>query len=70
MAGWHHQSNGHELGQILGDGEGKRGLVCCSPWGRKESGTTGQQTAMIIKLFHITNDLNSSPTCLFTGSNE
>ena len=22
MAGWHHQLNGHELGQTLGDGEG------------------------------------------------
>ena len=21
MAGWHHQCNGHELGQIWGDGE-------------------------------------------------
>ena len=36
MAGWHHQCNGHELGQTLGDGEGQRGLVCCRPWGRKE----------------------------------
>ena len=40
--GWHHQCNGHELGQILGDGEGQGGLVCCTPWGRKESDTTGQ----------------------------
>ena len=32
MAGWHHWCNGHELGQILGDGEGQRGLACCSPW--------------------------------------
>ena len=29
----------HELGQILGDGEGEGGLACCSPWGRKESDT-------------------------------
>ena len=28
--------NGHELGQTMGDGEGQRGLVCCSPWGHKE----------------------------------
>ena len=40
MAGWHHQCNGHELGQTLGDGEEQRGLVCCSPWGRKESDMT------------------------------
>ena len=36
MAGWHHRCNEQELGQILGDGEGQRGLVCCSPWGCKE----------------------------------
>ena len=41
MAGWHHQSNGYELGQTLGDGEGQGGLVCCSPWGHKEWDTTG-----------------------------
>ena len=41
MAGWHHQCNGHELGQISGDGEGQRGLGCCSPWGRKELDLTG-----------------------------
>ena len=41
MAGWHHRCNGHELGQTIGDGEGQRGLACCSPWGRKESDMTG-----------------------------
>ena len=25
MTGWHHRSNGHEVGQTLGDGEGQRG---------------------------------------------
>ena len=42
MVGYHHRSNGHELGQSLGDGEGQRGLACCSPWGHKESDTTEQ----------------------------
>jgi len=28
--------DGHELGQTSGDGEGQRGLPCCSPWGHKE----------------------------------
>ena len=42
MVGWHHQYKGHEPGQTSGDGEGQRGLTCCSPWGRKESDTTGQ----------------------------
>ena len=37
IAGWYHQSNGHELGQTLGDGEGQGGLACYSPWGRKQS---------------------------------
>ena len=42
MAGWHHQCNGHELGQTLGDGEGQGGLACCSPWGREELDMTWQ----------------------------
>ena len=42
MAGWHHQCNGHELGQTLGDSEGQGGLACCSPWGHKEQDMTGR----------------------------
>ena len=41
MAGWHLQCNEHELEQVSGDREGQGGLACCSPWGRKESDTTG-----------------------------
>ena len=41
MVGWHHWCNGHELEQTLGDGEGQGGLVCCSPWGHKDSDTNG-----------------------------
>ena len=41
MDGQHHWYNGHEPGQAPGDGEGQGGLVCCSPWGRKEADTTG-----------------------------
>ena len=40
MVGWHHWFNGHEFEQTLGVGEGQRSLVCCSPWGHKESDTT------------------------------
>ena len=40
MVEWHHQLNGHEFKQTLGDSEGQGSLVCCSPWGRKESDTT------------------------------
>ena len=42
MVGWHHQLNGHEFEQAPGDGEGQGSLVCCSPWGRKESDMTEQ----------------------------
>ena len=31
MVGWHHQLNGHEFEQTLGDSEGKGSLVYCSP---------------------------------------
>ena len=41
IAGWHYRWNGRELWQTLGDGEGQGGLVCCSPWGQKESDMTG-----------------------------
>ena len=40
IAGWHHQLNGHEFEQTLGDSEGQESLVCCSSWGHKESDTT------------------------------
>ena len=40
MIGWHHWLNGHEFEQALGVGDGQGSLVCCSPWGHKESDTT------------------------------
>ena len=40
MVGWHHQLNGHEFEATLVDGEGQGSLVCCSPWGCKESDVT------------------------------
>ena len=42
MVEWHHRLNGHGFGWTLGVGDGQGGLVCCSPWGRKESVTTEQ----------------------------
>ena len=41
MIGWHHQLNGHDFEQALGDSEGQGSLVCCSPWGCKESDMKG-----------------------------
>ena len=40
MVGWHHRLNGHEFEQVLEVGDGHGGLVCCSPWGCKESDMT------------------------------
>ena len=42
MVGWHHQLNGHEFEQALGDGDGQESLGYCSPWGCKELDTTQQ----------------------------
>ena len=40
MVGWHHQLDGHESEQVPGVGDGPGSLVCCSPWGHKESDMT------------------------------
>ena len=40
MVDWHHYLNGHVFGWTLGVGDGQGGLVCCSPWGLKESDRT------------------------------
>ena len=42
IVGWHHQLNGHGFGWTLGVGDEQGGLVCCSPWGHKESDRTEQ----------------------------
>ena len=42
MVGWHHQFNGHEFEKTPGNSEGQGSLVCCSPWGHKQSDTTEQ----------------------------
>ena len=40
MVRWHHRLYGHEFEQTPGVGDGQGSLVCCSPWGRKESDMT------------------------------
>ena len=64
MVGWHHQLNGHEFEQTLGVGDGQGSLVCCSPWGHKESDTTER-----LKWNHglgLTDNLGRHPLCLLT----
>ena len=43
MIGWHHQLNGHEFEQTLGDSEGQGTLACCSPWVHKKSDSASEQ---------------------------
>ena len=40
MVEQHHRFDGHEFEQAPGVGDGQGGLVCCSPWGHKESDMT------------------------------
>ena len=42
MAEWYHRLDGHEFERTPGVGDGQEGLVCYSPWGQKELGTTKQ----------------------------
>ena len=60
MFGWHHQVNGHEFEQALGDGEGQGGLACCSPWGRKESDTTERLNWNDVSLIYLISEYEHS----------
>ena len=40
VAGRYHRLKGHEFEQTKGDSERQGSLVCCSPWGCKESDVT------------------------------
>ena len=42
MVGQYHQFNEQEFEGAQGVGDGLGGLVCCSPWGLKESDMTEQ----------------------------
>ena len=39
MIGWYHRLE-HEFEEAPGVGDGQGGLMCCSPWGHKESDMT------------------------------
>ena len=47
-----------EFEQAPGDGEGQRSLVCCSPWGGKESDVTEQQQPLIFVHYSFTQVFN------------
>ena len=42
MVGWRHRLDGLEFEQAPGVGDGQARVVCCNPWGRKESDMTEQ----------------------------
>ena len=64
MVGWHHRFDGHEFEQALGAGDGQGGLVCYSPWGRKESDTAEQLNWSE----HLVNILWSRNLFFFSGN--
>ena len=47
MVGWYHQHDGHEFEQALGVGDGQGSLVCCSPWGHKQSNTNWTEVLLV-----------------------
>ena len=55
MVGWHHWLDGHEFEQALGVGNGQGSLVCCSPWGHKESDMTERLNWTAHAFFHRDN---------------
>ena len=59
MAGWHHWLDEHEFEWIPGAGDGQGGLVCCSPWGRKEANTTKPATELQLNWSNLENFRNS-----------
>ena len=59
MVRWHHQCNGHILGQTLGDGGGERSLAHGSPWGHEASDTTWQLNSNIGLFLHSLEIRNS-----------
>ena len=49
MVGWNHWLDGHEFEQALGGGDGQGSLVCCSPWGPKESDMTERLNWILLR---------------------
>ena len=58
VVGWHHQLDGHEFEQAPGVGDGQGSLMCCSPWGRKESDMTERLNNKIRKLVNENRKLH------------
>ena len=78
MVGWHHRLNGHGFEQAPEDGEGQGSLVCCSPWGLKESDTPERLNNSGLKVFVAsveawspglqTKEISGAQRCLLEAS--
>ena len=70
IVGWHHQLNGHEFEQALGDAEGQGSLACCSPCGHKESDRTewlnNKGTSLAVQRLRLCT-FNARATGLISG---
>ena len=68
MVRQHHQLNGHEFEQTLGDSKGERSLACCGSWGCKESDVTEllNNNTERVALARVSLDSEAS-VCLFFG---
>ena len=51
--GWHHWLNDHEFEQALRNNEEQGSLVCCSPWGHKESNMTKRLINNMISFLYL-----------------
>ena len=56
MTGWHHWCNGHDLGQISGDGVGQGGLEWCSPLGCTQSDILVTEQQLYTSWFSLVGD--------------
>ena len=67
MIGWHYLLNGYEFEKALGVADGTGSLVCCSPWGCKESNRTEQLncTELILDVLLLRNNLSISIPQIF-----
>ena len=62
MVRQHHQFNGHDFVQTLGDSEGQRSLACCSPWGHKELGTTQRLNNEVHEKYNVLESSRNYPS--------
>ena len=48
IVGYHHQFNGHEFEQTLGESEGQRSQSCCSPWVAKSQTQLSNESTTLL----------------------